>query len=543
MKRNHRLTWEAVLLGLVGGLSAQLFVFLLGVSEHFFMGWLAAYTPPGLPEEGGVLKQVIGSHGLWLIPVATTLGGLISGILVYSTAPEAEGHGTDNAVKAYHRAGGFIRARIPFIKMIASAITIGSGGAAGREGPTALISAGFSSIYSDFMHRTEEERRILLLAGMAAGLSAIFRSPIGCAVFAVEVLYRDMEYESSALIYTMLASVVAYVVNGLFVGWKPLFQIPPNLTVIHYQDYGRYLVLGVVSGVAASMIPAVFYGIRDAFHALPIPPHFKPAIGGLGVGIMALFLPQVLGGGYGWMQEVIDGRLTGYFLFVLVGAKLLAFSLTVSSGGSGGIFAPCLFLGAMVGGGVAHLFGQPAASFAVIGLASVFGAAARVPFATMLMVAEMTGGFQLLPAAALAVTVSYVCQEALTARLKYKSLYEAQVPSRIYSPAHQAEYVSVALQMLNRCEVPMSPSADHLSLVSLLQSGVPIDLPDGRHLSIMEVTPESLCAGQPPDGTCLPEPLSDMEITTVIRKNEVLLPIAAGRLQLGDILLVMKVEP
>jgi len=131
----------------------------------------------------------------------------------------------------------------------------------------------------------------------------------------------------------------------------------------------------------------------------------------------------------------------------------------------------------------------------------------------------------------------------LTARLKYKSLYEAQVPSRIYSPAHQAEYVSVALQMLNRCEVPMSPSADHLSLVSLLQSGVPIDLPDGRHLSIMEVTPESLCAGQPPDGSCLPEPLNDMEITTVIRKNEVLLPIMAGRLQLGDILLVMKVEP
>ena len=280
MKRSHRLACEAILLGVVGGLSAQLFVFLLGISEHFFLGWLAHFTAPGLPHEGGVLKLVIGSHGLWFIPLATTLGGLLSGVLVYSLAPEAEGHGTDNAVKAYHRAGGFIRARIPFIKMVASAITIGSGGAAGREGPTALISAGFSSIYADLTHRSKEERRLLLLAGMAAGLSAIFRSPIGCSVFAVEVLYRDMDYESGALIYTMLASIVAYVVNGMFVGWEPLFQIPPHLTILHYQDYGWYLVLGVVSGLVATVIPSVFYGIRDGFHAIPIPPHFnRPSAG------------------------------------------------------------------------------------------------------------------------------------------------------------------------------------------------------------------------------------------------------------------------
>ena len=243
------------------------------------------------------------------------------------------------------------------------------------------------------------------------------------------------------------------------------------------------------------------------------------------------------------MQEVIDGRLTGYLLFVLVAAKLLAFSLTVSSGGSGGIFAPCLFLGAMVGGGVAYLFGQPSAPFAVVGLASVFGAAARVPFATMLMVTEMTGGFQLLPAAALAVTISYVVQEALSARLKYKSLYEAQVSSRVYSPAHHAEYVSLALQMLNRCAVPVTATSQHLNLVSLLQSGVPIDLPDGRHLAVIEVTTESLCVGRPPDASCLPEPMNDMEITCVIRKDEVFLPIAAGRLRLGDILVVMKTKP
>ena len=129
-------------------------MFLLRICQSFFLSRLAGYHPPGLPEEGGVLLQVIGPYGLWLIPLATTLGGLISGVLVYSMGPEAEGHGTDSAVKAFHRAGGFIRARIPGLKMLTSAITIGSGGAAGREGPTALISAGIGSVYAGFGHRS-----------------------------------------------------------------------------------------------------------------------------------------------------------------------------------------------------------------------------------------------------------------------------------------------------------------------------------------------------------------------------------------------------
>ena len=187
MTRNQRLIIDALFLGVVGALSAQLFMFLLNGSQNFFLGWLAGYRPPGLPEEGGVLLEFFGPHSRWLIPLSTTLGGLISGILVYSIAPEAEGHGTDTAVKAYHRSAGYIRPRVPVIKMIASAITIGSGGSAGREGPTALISAGIGSIYASVFNRSEQERRTIVLIGMAAGLSAIFRSPIGCAIFAVEV--------------------------------------------------------------------------------------------------------------------------------------------------------------------------------------------------------------------------------------------------------------------------------------------------------------------------------------------------------------------
>jgi CIC family chloride channel protein len=165
-------------LGIIGGLSAQLFTSMLRLSQKIFLVWLAGYRPPGLPEEGGVLREVIGPHGLWLVPVATTLGGLISGALVYGLAPETEGHGTDTVVKALHWTGGIIRARVAPVKMLASAITIGSGGSAGREGPTALIAAGFGSVYAKVLHRPERERRLLVLMGWRLGflLSSVHRS-------------------------------------------------------------------------------------------------------------------------------------------------------------------------------------------------------------------------------------------------------------------------------------------------------------------------------------------------------------------------------
>jgi CIC family chloride channel protein len=434
--RQWRLLFDTVALGIVGALSAQVFVFLLRASERVFLSAISGYHPPGLPEDGGILKVTIGQHGLWLIPLATTIGGLLAGVLVFGLAPEAEGHGTDAVVQAFHRAGGRLRARVVPIKMIASAITIGSGGAAGREGPTALISAGIGAMYGKLGRRTEQERRTLLLVGAAAGLSAIFRSPIGTAVFAVEVLYGEMEFEASALLYTMLGSIVAYAINGAFVGFKPLFFVPPAAVVTSAQDYFGYAGLGVVAGLVASVLPWVFYRFRDAFHAIPIPPHFKPALGGLGVGLLALALPQVLGGGYGWIQEAIDGHLATNLLLALVLAKTIAFALTVSSGGSGGVFAPSLYIGAMLGAFLAQALHQPSATFTIVGMAAVFGGAARVPLATLLMVTEMTGGYQLLVPAALAVSISFILQLSLTGRSRYPSLYEAQVKLREQSPAH-----------------------------------------------------------------------------------------------------------
>ncbi|HEY5214347.1 MAG TPA: chloride channel protein, partial [Acidobacteriaceae bacterium] len=215
-----RLLLDSLVLGIIGGLSAQVFTWMLRASQKIFLTWMAGYIPPRIPTDGGVLHQSIGPHGLWLIPVVSTLGGLLSGLLVYGLAPETEGHGTDTVVKALHWTGGNIRARVAPVKMLTSAITIGSGGAAGREGPTALIAAGFGSMYATWLKRPEREKRLIVLMGMAAGLSAIFRSPIGTAIFAVEVLYSGVEFESEGLLYCMLSAIIAYAVNGAFVGWK-----------------------------------------------------------------------------------------------------------------------------------------------------------------------------------------------------------------------------------------------------------------------------------------------------------------------------------
>ncbi len=189
----------------------------------------------------------------------------------------------------------------------------------------------------------------------------------------------------------------------------------------------------------------MFYRLRDAFRALPLPPALNPAIGGLAVGLIALKFPHILGGGYGWIQEAIDGKLALKLLLILIFLKIIAFAFTVSSGGSGGVFAPTLFVGAMLGGFLASLFHLPAAMFVVVGMAATFGAAARVPIASLMMVTEMTGGYQLLPPAAFAVLLSYIIQTQLSASLKYNSLYEAQVLGRAQSPSRYVENVELAL--------------------------------------------------------------------------------------------------
>ncbi|HXK06931.1 MAG TPA: chloride channel protein [Verrucomicrobiae bacterium] len=528
LKQLHRLLLDSVLLGVVGALGAQAFTFLLHWGQIIFLEWIGHYHVPELPPNGAG-----GGHTSWLIPVSTTVGGLLAGLLVYSVAPEAEGHGTDAAVNAFHNLRGVIRTRVPFIKMFASAITIGSGGSAGREGPTALISAGIGSIYATKLHRSQEEVRLLLLVGMAAGLSAIFRSPIGTAIFAIEVLYGEIEFESSALVFTMLGSIVAYAINGIFVGFRPLFAVPPSLRVSSAAGYGWYIVLGVICGLVATILPLTLYTMRDIFHRIPCPPHFKPAIGGLGVGLLALAFPQLLGGGYVWIQAAINGSLPLRLLLFLAFGKILALALTIGSGGSGGVFAPSLFTGALVGGFLSLVLHQPPAAFAVVGMAAVFGAAARVPIATLLMVTTMTGGYHLFVAAGLAVILSSLVQSLLSRNLKYKSLYEAQVPNRDYSPSHFVEHLRRSLELLGTPGISHNFDSRGLELMSLLASGVPVELVDGKCLRVGVLRPKSACVGQPLGSGCLVAG-NNLEFIMVLRGERSLFPHPDLKLEAGD---------
>jgi CIC family chloride channel protein len=348
-----------------------------------------------------------------------------------------------------------------------------------------------------------------------------------------------MDFESEALMYCMLAAIVAYAVNGWFVGWQSLFQVPRDLYHPVLMDYVWYVVLGAASGVVATILPEFFYRLRDAFAALRIPHWTKPALGGLGVGLLALRLPQILGGGYGWIQQAIDGQLALRLLIVLIIAKMLALSLTVSSGGSGGVFAPSLFIGSMLGGTFAAIFHQPPAGLVIVGMAAVFAGAARVPIATLLMVAEMTGGYQLLVPAGLAVMVSFLIQTRLSSFFKYGSLYEAQVAGRADSPAHRAENIRIALRLLDEGQVSLPPQLNHLRLAALLQSGLALDLPDGSQLIVGALRPESSWVGKQIQSRTLDGHLIDAKIIAVLKGKSVMLARPETVLQPGDRLLLI----
>jgi CIC family chloride channel protein len=305
-----------------------------------------------------------------------------------------------------------------------------------------------------------------------------------------------------------------------------LFRMPADLGIPTFTEYGWYVLLGAASGLVASLLPMVFYGTRAVFHAIPVPSHVKPAIGGLGLGLLALVLPQVLGGGYGWIQEAIDGRLGVALALFLLCAKMLAFALTVASGGSGGVFAPSLFVGAMLGGGVAQLVHQPTAAFVVVGMAAVFGGAARVPIATLLMVTEMTGGYHLLVPAALAVMLSYLVQGVLSTSLKYQSLYEAQVPGRADSPAHHVEHLRTALRLLGERKISALVPVGHLDLQALLASGVTVHLPDHKQLAMGVLQAPEIGA-------------DEVEIVALIRQGHMLSPHSDTLFQAGDQVLVL----
>jgi chloride channel protein, CIC family len=437
-----RLLVLSALVGVVAGFGALAFNYVLDRSDNVFMDWAVGYDIP-VPGGDGVTKIPAAPERRWLILLLPAVGALAGSLLCYWFAPEARGEGTDSVVAAFHQGEGKIRARIPFVKTFASALTIGSGGSAGREGPIAQIGAGFGSTLATWLKTTARERRLLMVVGTGAGIAAVFRTPFGGAFYATEVLYRDVEFETAALVPTYAASVIAYSIYCSMAGrWGAMFTMPA-IEFQHPLELPLYLVLAICCAVVGTIYVRTFHWLRSSvFERLPIPRYLIPAIGGLLVGLIGYFVPEVLGMGYGWLQLAMNQQLALKLVLALVALKILATSFTVGSGGSGGMFAPSIVIGGLLGAGVGMILhgwfpeiARQPAGFALVGMAGFFSAVSKTPVASLLMVSRMASGSGLLVPLMTATAVGYL----LTPR--HDSIYENQVDSRIDSPAHRGEYV------------------------------------------------------------------------------------------------------
>jgi CIC family chloride channel protein len=430
----------STLIGVVAGLGAIAFMLAIGWVTQASLGSVVGYLPPSPAGEGNTGLQAMARP--WLLPIVTALGGLLSGIIVFSFAPEAEGHGTDAAIDAIHHKAGRIRARIPPIKLIASAITIGTGGSGGREGPTAQISAGFGSLLAQWLGLSVQERRIAVAVGMGAGIGAIFRAPLGGALMAAEILYiHDLEVE--AIIPSLIASIVGYSIYAAAYGYVPIFGDQSGIGFTHPVQLFYYGLLGVICGIGGLLYERSFYGFTSLFHRLTWPRWLKPAIAGFAVGLLGLILPGAMHTGYGWVQISMGQGLLElplWAVLLLPFAKILATSLSIGSGGSGGIFGPGMVIGGMLGAsfwrlahGVLPQMPPNPAPVVIIGMMALFGGIAHAPLAVMLMVAEMTGNLSLLAPAMVAVAIS-------TALVGDRTIYHSQLATRADSPAHRIRF-------------------------------------------------------------------------------------------------------
>ena len=456
----YLLKWVAlaVLIGGVAGGGAILFDLAIRLISDIGLVGIANATLPLSPGEGGA--EVLGVERRWALPFLVAAGGFLSGVIVWKFAPEAAGGGQEDVIESFHYKAGNIRGRVSPVKLVASAITIGTGGSAGREGPAAQISAAFGSAIARLFHLSVTERRICVIIGVAAGIGAIFRAPLGGAVLAGEILYRQ-DVESDAIIPALIASIVSFSVFSSYGGWNPIFGTHPDLVFNEPVQLIYFAILGVLAGVLGIVYARSFRGMSRYFERLKLPFVLKPAIGGFFVGLIAIEVPQILESGYGWVQIAMDERIFEIPLWILISLpvlKILTTGLTVGSGASGGIFGPGIFIGAMLGAAFWRIFHNllPAmpdspASFTIIAMIAHFGAIAHVPLAVMIMVAEMTGNLSLLAPAMVAVGIA-------TFVVGNETMFHSQPLRQVDSPVHRYQYAFPLMASLSAGEA-MKPAS------------------------------------------------------------------------------------
>ncbi len=399
----------AVLVGVSTGIAAVFFIRLIAFIQTFFYGGA---------------EQILPAFGrVWLVLVPVT-GGLLVGPIIAKFAQEAKGHGVPEVMQALILRGGRIRPRVALAKIVASALCIGTGGSAGREGPIVQVGSALGSSIGQWLHLSDERIKNLVACGAAAGIAATFNAPIAGVVFSIEVLLSELQVAVFGNV--VVSAVAASIVSRIFLGSRPAFEIPGY--VMHSPwEIILYIFLGLLAAFVGVLFIRMLYFTEDAFDRLAVPLWIKPAIGALLLGIlaycypyvgtisyispddMALGLPltenypHIFGSGFLFLEEVLQGKAPFFLLFLLVFLKPLATSFTLGSGNSGGVFAPSLFTGAMLGGTFGyvamHLFPHltiEIGAYALVGMAAVFSAAARAPLTSMLIVFEMSNDYRLI---------------------------------------------------------------------------------------------------------------------------------------------------
>jgi H+/Cl- antiporter ClcA len=401
-------------IGVVAGLGAVALFVSLQWASHLLLGLLGGYRPPTPAGEGHALAA--GTTASWRLPLVTGLGGLACGVVVRLLAKEAEGDGTNAAIDAIHRDAAGIRSRVSAVKLVASAITIGSGGSGGPEGPATQISAGFASFLARRLRLSADDARVAVTAAIGAGIGAVFRAPLGGAVFGVEVPYRE-DAEVDALVPSLVAAVVAFSVFGAFEGYAPIFGTLRDYRLVHDPvEFLYFGAVGIACGLTGRLYARTLERVRRLSSSVSFAGVVRPALGGLGTGLVGVALPGAIGTGYGWAQTVMSPsllHLSPLVVLALPFGKILTTSLSIGSGGSGGIFGPGVVIGGFTGAavwwllhGIAPALSATPAPFVIVGMVACLGSIAHTPLAVLLMVVEMTGTLTLLPPAMLAVGIA-----------------------------------------------------------------------------------------------------------------------------------------
>jgi CIC family chloride channel protein len=493
----------ALLVGVGSGLGAVAFRYLI-----YFFTWLATgYGQFG--QQGHVGSAHVPWLGVALFVLIPAVGGLVYGPLIYRYAREARGHGVPEVMIAVADNGGRIRPQVSLVKAVASALCIGTGGSVGREGPIVQIGSALASSLGQWVRMPENRMRILVACGAGGGIAATFNAPVTGVFFGVELILREFSVE--ALFTVMLSAMMADVVGEAFLGsGRFLAGFPSGIELHHPRNYLLVAVLAVAAALIGIGFQKFLYKTEDVCDRVwkHRPEWARPAVGGIALGLLLLAVPQMYGVGYPVLYRAVAGGYTLWFLLVLAAAKMAAASLTIGIGGSGGVFAPSLFVGATSGMAFGEIAGrllgpgagQPAL-YAAVAMGAVFAAAARAPLTSLASVVEMTGDYALTLPVMLAVAVATAVSRALS----HGTIYTTKLLRRGTdidrpAPAHALHNLTVA-DAMHRFPVPLAVPPAAQSVATGTAAGGPATHPDGWADLAGPVTyqraPQALFAGEP----------------------------------------------